>query len=63
MSNYTLVSSWLEVDTSAQNDPAQENHRISTNNPHEVNSSDVGLDQVDNTSDVNKPISQDAQTK
>lgn len=33
------------------------NHLSNFNNPHEVNKNDVGLNNVDNTSDLNKPIS------
>lgn len=32
-------------------------HIANTNNPHQVTKSQVGLDQVDNTSDANKPVS------
>ena len=38
------------------------NHVSSTLNPHNVNASQVGLGNVDNTSDVNKPISTAMQT-
>ena len=38
-------------------DNAIDNHVIDTNNPHNVTKSQVGLDQVDNTSDLDKPIS------
>ena len=37
-------------------------HIASTSNPHNVTKSQVGLGNVDNTSDVNKPISTDTQT-
>jgi len=37
-------------------------HKDETDNPHNVDASDVGLDNVDNTSDVNKPISTATQT-
>jgi len=39
-----------------------QSHISNTNNPHNVNKSDVGLGNVDNTSDLNKPISNDTQT-
>lgn len=32
-------------------------HTTATNNPHSVNKAQVGLDQVDNTSDLDKPVS------
>lgn len=32
-------------------------HIANTNNPHQVTKAQVGLDQVDNTSDANKPVS------
>lgn len=38
------------------------NHSESTSNPHSVNKEQVGLGNVDNTSDLNKPISKSAQT-
>lgn len=41
------VASQLALDT----------HVADTNNPHSVTKSQVGLDQVDNTSDIDKPIS------
>ena len=34
-----------------------DSHIANTNNPHQVDKNDVGLGNVDNTSDVNKPIS------
>ena len=40
----------------------QDNHIASTANPHSVTKSQVGLSNVDNTSDVNKPISTATQT-
>jgi hypothetical protein len=38
------------------------NHLSNTSNPHSVTKSQVGLSNVDNTSDVNKPISSATQT-
>lgn len=38
------------------------NHLTDTNNPHNVTATQVGLGNVDNTSDVNKPISSATQT-
>ena len=38
------------------------NHIASTNNPHQVTKAQVGLGNVDNTSDLNKPISTATQT-
>lgn len=37
------------------------NHTVNTSNPHSVTKTQVGLGNVDNTSDVNKPISTAAQ--
>ena len=37
------------------------NHIANTNNPHQVTKAQIGLDNVDNTSDINKPISTAAQ--
>ena len=39
-----------------------DNHIADTNNPHSVTKSQVGLGNVDNTSDLNKPISTATQT-
>lgn len=39
-----------------------ETHINNKSNPHEVNKAQVGLDNVDNTSDANKPISNATQT-
>lgn len=39
-----------------------DNHIASTSNPHSVTKSQVGLGNVDNTSDVNKPVSTATQT-
>ncbi len=41
---------------------ALDDHLQDTNNPHEVSKEQVGLGSVDNTSDVNKPISNAVQT-
>jgi len=38
------------------------NHILDLNNPHEVTKSQIGLSNVDNTSDINKPISTATQT-
>lgn len=38
------------------------NHIANTNNPHQVTKAQVGLSNVDNTSDLNKPISTATQT-
>ena len=38
-------------------------HKFNTNNPHEVTKALVGLSNVDNTSDIDKPISTAQQTK
>jgi len=48
----------IESDTNLNN-----SHRTTvTGNPHAVTQTEVGLDQVDNTSDLDKPISTDTQT-
>ncbi|MCM1031552.1 MAG: hypothetical protein NC410_08970 [Oscillibacter sp.] len=39
-----------------------DNHKKDTNNPHKVTKSDVGLGNVDNTSDVDKPMSHVVET-
>tara|TARA_R110000772_G_scaffold100223_2_gene200417 strand:+ start:21186 stop:22133 length:948 start_codon:yes stop_codon:yes gene_type:complete len=46
----------------ANNTSSINNHLIDLNNPHQVNKTDVGLGDVDNTSDLNKPISTANQT-
>jgi hypothetical protein len=43
-------------------DTALSNHTGDTNNPHSVTKTQVGLSNVDNTSDLNKPISTATQT-
>ena len=40
-----------------------ESHVTNTSNPHQVTKSQVGLGNVDNTSDLNKPISNATQTE
>lgn len=37
-------------------------HLINYNNPHQVDASDIGLENADNTSDANKPVSDATQT-
>lgn len=49
------VSRATQSETSIQND--LNNHKTDTNNPHKVTKDQVGLSNVDNTSDVNKPVS------
>lgn len=51
----TEVSRATQSETSIQND--LNNHKADTNNPHKVTKDQVGLSNVDNTSDVNKPVS------
>lgn len=43
-------------------DPAIQSHLINTSNPHGVQAGDVGLDNVNNTTDLNKPVSNATQT-
>lgn len=49
------VSRATQSETSIQND--LNNHKTDTNNPHKVTKDQVGLSNVDNTSDANKPVS------
>ena len=49
------ASSTYETITNANN------HKNNTNNPHNVTKTQVGLSNVDNTSDINKPISKATQ--
>lgn len=53
LSNYktTVADQFTEVDTTINN------HATSTNNPHAVTKEQVGLGNVDNTADLDKPIS------
>jgi hypothetical protein len=43
-------------------DAALSSHELDTNNPHDVTKSQIGLSNVDNTSDLDKPISSLTQT-
>lgn len=47
--------------TSVQN--SLDTHKSDTNNPHEVTKTQIGLGNVDNTSDLDKPVSTATQTK
>ena len=49
------VSRATQSEISIQND--LNNHKTNTNNPHKVTKEQVGLSNVDNTSDLNKPVS------
>ena len=49
-------------DAKAANNTALDNHANRTDNPHRVTAKQVGLGDVDNTSDANKPISNATQT-
>ncbi|BDH16591.1 MAG: hypothetical protein [Bacteriophage sp.] len=51
-----------DVYTKAAADAALATHTDNTNNPHGVTKAQVGLGNVDNTSDLNKPISTATQT-
>lgn len=53
LSNYktTVSEQFTEVDTTIND------HVVDENNPHNVTKDQVGLDQVDNTSDMDKPVS------
>jgi len=57
ITDHTLLSN-IGTNTHAQID----SHIASTSNPHPVTKSQVGLGNVDNTSDLNKPISTATQT-
>lgn len=50
------------VGTISANDTTLTNHVANTSNPHQVTAAQVGLGNVDNTSDLNKPISTVTQT-
>lgn len=43
-------------------DAALSSHELDTNNPHDVTKTQIGLSNVDNTSDIDKPISTLTQT-
>jgi len=63
ISNAQNDISSLQTDVSNKADQiALDNHVNDTNNPHNTNASDVGLGNVDNTSDADKPISNATQT-
>ena len=55
--DYNSAVSWITT-----NGTNLINHLTNTSNPHNVTKSQVGLGNVDNTSDVNKPISTATQT-
>jgi len=58
-----IVSGSSQVDvTATTNYSTVSSHISSTSNPHSVTATQVGLGNVDNTSDVNKPISTATQT-
>ena len=59
--NDTFLMSVI-TDNADKIDAALSNHEIDTNNPHEVTKVQVGLENVDNTSDINKPVSTATQT-
>jgi hypothetical protein len=68
-SGYTEVSQSLALgETSAtayrgdRGKTAYDHSQLTSGNPHNVSKSDVGLGNVDNTSDANKPISNATQT-
>lgn len=62
--NFTALTSQLQtVDLRSQsNKTAIDSHVANLANPHQVTKSQVGLGNVDNTSDVDKPLSTAAQT-
>jgi hypothetical protein len=54
---YDTASSWIVT-----NGTNVLNHLSNTSNPHSVTAAQVGLGNVDNTSDANKPVSTATQT-
>ena len=57
------LKAYAEIDTSISNVQNNLNAHINNRtNPHRVTKEQIGLDQVDNTSDANKPISNATQT-
>ena len=54
----TMNENWDKLDTKLKSvENTQISHGANTSNPHKVTKSQVGLGNVDNTSDANKPIS------
>lgn len=62
--DYSEVTNTPNTITNTQSNAitTNSNHAIRTDNPHSVTAAQVGLGNVDNTSDVNKPISTATQT-
>lgn len=59
----TVTSNYNTLDGKiGDNKTAIDNHKADKNNPHEVTKSQVGLGNVDNTSDADKPVSTAQQT-
>ena len=56
---YIAVTQTVDLDTIESN---QDSHIANTSNPHSVTQTQVGLSNVDNTSDANKPVSTAQQT-
>ena len=48
---------WVDANRFELSDPAIQEHLVDTDNPHAVTKAQVGLSNVDNTSDMNKPLS------
>lgn len=67
-SQYTVISDTITLGETSQTAFRGDygiqayNHISDTNNPHNVSKSQIGLANVDNTSDLNKPISTTTQT-
>jgi len=59
--NDTFLMSVI-TDNADKIDAALSSHELDTNNPHDVTKSQIGLSNVDNTSDLDKPISTLTQT-
>ena len=63
VANWSVLSNWEQMpdssDLTALHDviTAYNNHAANTSNPHSVTKEQIGLLNVDNTSDLNKPIS------
>jgi len=59
--NDTFLMSVI-TDNADKIDAALSSHELDTNNPHDVTKTQIGLSNVDNTSDLDKPISTLTQT-
>jgi hypothetical protein len=62
VTGYSLTKNDLSDALKSNYDTAYTHSTITTGNPHDVTKTDVGLGNVDNTSDANKPVSGATQT-